>query len=231
MAKRSKRYKKVSSTVQAEKVYDLKNAAELVVQAGSAKFDETVEVALRLGIDAKKTDQGIRGSAPLPHGLGKKVRVLVFAKGEKAQEAERAGADIVGAEELAEKIKNGFFDFDCVIATPDMMGQVGKVGKLLGPRGLMPSPKVGTVTFDLAEAIKGVKAGRAEFRSEKAGIVHAPVGKVSFGAEKIGENVAALVQAVSKLKPSSSKGVFLQSAALSCTMGPGVAFDVAPYRL
>ncbi len=216
--------------VQAEKFYSLDEGCQLVAKTASAKFDETVEVAIRLGVDPKKADQNVRGSIPLPNGLGKTIRVAVFAKGEKAQEAQAAGADIVGAEDLAEKIKGGFFDFDNVVATPDMMAQVGKVGKLLGPRGLMPSPKVGTVTFDVAETVKSLKSGRAEYRVDKAGVVHAAVGKASFGPEKILENAQALFQAINRAKPSSSKGVYLQSASLSLTMGPGVAIDVAPLR-
>jgi large subunit ribosomal protein L1 len=208
----------------------LDEGCQLVAKTASAKFDETVEVAIRLGVDPKKADQNVRGSIPLPNGLGKTIRVAVFAKGEKAQEAQAAGADIVGAEDLAEKIKGGFFDFDNVVATPDMMAQVGKVGKLLGPRGLMPSPKVGTVTFDVAETVKSLKSGRAEYRVDKAGVVHAAVGKASFGPEKILENAQALFQAINRAKPSSSKGVYLQSASLSLTMGPGVAIDVAPLR-
>jgi large subunit ribosomal protein L1 len=228
--KEGKRIRAQREKVQPNKIYALDEGCQTVVSTASAKFDETVEVAIRLGVDPKKADQNVRGSISLPHGLGKNVRVAVFAKGEKAQEALNAGADIVGAEDLAEKIKGGFYEFDSVIATPDMMVQVGKVGKLLGPRGLMPSPKIGTVTFDVGETVRSVKAGRAEFRVDKAGIVHAPVGKASFGASKIQENVSALFQALNRAKPSSSKGVYLQSASISLTMGPGVALDVAPLR-
>jgi large subunit ribosomal protein L1 len=185
---------------------------------------------LTIGVDPRKADQNVRGSVPLPHGLGKSVKVLVFAKGEKAQEAQAAGADFVGAEDLVEKIKGGFMEFDSVIATPDMMVQVGKVGKLLGPRGLMPSPKVGTVTFDVAATVKSIKAGRAEFRVDKSGIVHAPVAKASFGAKKIFDNTMALLAAINKAKPSTSKGVYLQKATISCTMGPGVKVDLSPLR-
>ncbi len=229
--KEGKRIKAQRAKVDAEKLYTIEDGCEVVVSTASAKFDETVEVALRLGVDPKKADQNVRGSISLPHGLGKNVRVLVFAKGEKATEATNAGADFVGGDDLVEKIKGGFFDFDSVIATPDMMVQVGKVGKLLGPRGLMPSPKIGTVTFDVAETVKSVKAGRAEYRVDKAGIVHAAVGKASFGGTKILENVQALVQAVNRAKPSTSKGVYLQSASLSLTMGPGVAVDVSGLRV
>lgn len=228
--KEGKRIRAARAKVQAGKFYSLEEGCAVVASTASAKFDETVEVAVRLGVDPKKADQNVRGSIALPHGLGKNVRVLVFAKGDKAQEAQAAGADFVGGDDLVEKIKGGFFDFDSVIATPDMMAQVGKVGKLLGPRGLMPSPKVGTVTFDVADTVKSVKSGRAEYRVDKAGIVHASVGKASFGAAKIMENAQALFQALNRAKPSSSKGVYLQSVSMSLTMGPGVALDVAPLR-
>ncbi len=216
--------------VQVGKLYALEEACTVVAGTASAKFDETVEISVRLGVDPKKADQNVRGSISLPHGLGKNIRVAVFAKGDKAQEATAAGADFVGGDDLVEKIKGGFFDFDSVIATPDMMAQVGKVGKLLGPRGLMPSPKIGTVTFDVGETVKSVKAGRAEFRVDKAGIVHASVGKASFGGAKIHDNAQALFAALNRAKPSSSKGVYLQNASMSLTMGPGVALDVAPLR-
>jgi large subunit ribosomal protein L1 len=228
--KEGKRIRAQRAKVQADKMYALEEACAVVASTASAKFDETVEVAVRLGVDPKKADQNVRGSIALPHGLGKNIRVAVFAKGEKAQEATAAGADYVGGDDLVEKIKGGFFDFDSVIATPDMMAQVGKVGKLLGPRGLMPSPKIGTVTFDVGETIKSVKAGRAEFRVDKAGVVHAAVGKASFGAAKIHENTQALFAALNRAKPSSSKGVYLQGASMALTMGPGVALDLAPLR-
>lgn len=230
MAKAGKRIRAQRAKVEAGKLYELSKACELVCGTASAKFDETVEIALNLGVDARKAEQNVRGSVALPHGLGKTVRVIAFARGEKIKEAEEAGADIVGGEDLVEKIKGGFADFDSVVAAPDMMAQVGKVGKILGPRGLMPSPKVGTVTFDVGNAIRSIKAGRAEFRVEKAGIVHAPVGKASFGGQKIVENVQAIIAALNKAKPSTSKGVFLQKATLSLTMGPGVAVDLAPVR-
>lgn len=230
MAKIGKKTKAARSKVDAVKTYDLETACQLVSEAAFCKFDETVDIALTLGVDPKKADQNIRGSAALPHGLGKKIRVAVFAKGDKAQEAKEAGADIIGAEDLAEQIKNGQMDFDSLIATPDMMAQVGKVGKILGPRGLMPSPKVGTVTMDVGGVVKSIKAGRAEYRVEKTGIVHAPVGKASFGGKKLSENVTALLQAIIKAKPSTSKGVYLQKATLSSTMGPGVKVDLAPFR-
>ncbi|MCB0354835.1 MAG: 50S ribosomal protein L1 [Bdellovibrionales bacterium] len=231
MAKLGKRLRQVLEKVDSDKLYPLSEACEVLASTASAKFDETVDVAIRLGVDPRKADQNVRGSVALPHGLGKAVRVIVFAKGERAKQAEEAGADAVGAEELVEKVKGGFLDFDSVVATPDMMAQVGKLGKVLGPRGLMPSPKVGTVTTDVKGAVESIKAGRAEFRVEKAGIVHAPVGKASFGAKKIEENILALIQALNKQKPSTSKGFFLRSGVLSLTMGPGVKVDLAPLRL
>jgi large subunit ribosomal protein L1 len=230
MANRGKRYKKVAEKVQPEKQYPIEQACEVVVSTASAKFDETVELALRLGVDPRKAEQNVRGSVALPHGLGKTVKVVVFAKGPKADEAKAAGADEVGAEDLVEKVKGGFLDFDSVVATPDMMVQVGKVGKILGPKGLMPSPKIGTVTFDVGETVRAIKAGRAEYRVEKTGIVHVPVGKASFGKDKIHDNLQALLAAINKAKPQTSKGVFLKSASICTTMGPGVAIDIAPFR-
>ena len=191
----------------------------------ATKFDETVDAAIRLGVNPAHADQMVRGSVVLPNGLGKTVRVLVFAKGEKEKEALEAGADLVGNDEVIEKIKGGWMEFDRVIATPDMMGSVGKIGKILGPRGLMPNPKVGTVTFEVANAVKELKAGKVEFRVEKAGIVHSPVGKVSFGAEKLRENVSALLETIIKLKPASSKGIYIKSISISSTMGVGVRID------
>jgi large subunit ribosomal protein L1 len=230
MAKVGKRIKEQRKKVEALKVYPLDEACGVLVSTKSTKFDETVDIAIRLGIDARKTEQAVRGSVAFPNGLGKTVRVAVFAKGEKAQEAQAAGADLVGAEDLVEKIKAGFMDFDALVATPDMMAQVGKVGKQLGPRGLMPSPKVGTVTFDVAATVKMIKAGRSEFRADKAGILHVPVGKASFGPEKIKENIMALMTVVNKSKPSTSKGVYLRAASMSLTMGPGVRFDLTQFR-
>lgn len=230
MAKRGKRYNAISEQVERGKVYPLEEACRVLIGTKSAKFDETVELAIRLGVDPRKADQNVRGSAELPHGLGKTVRVAVFARGDKAQEALDAGADIVGAEDLAERIKEGFQEFDSVVATPDMMVQVGKIGKILGPRGLMPSPKVGTVTFDVAATVRSIKAGRAEYRVDKAGIIHVPVGKASFGEEKVLDNIGAIIQALNKAKPGTSKGIYLKSASMSLTMGPGVAFDIAPLR-
>jgi large subunit ribosomal protein L1 len=207
------------------RAYGLKEAVGLVKQAAYAKFDESVDLALRLGVDPKRSDQMVRGTSVLPHGTGKKVRVLVFAKGEKEQEARQAGADYVGADDLMEKIKGGWMEFDQAIATPDLMGSVGKLGKVLGPRGLMPNPKTGTVTFDVAKAVAEIRKGRVEYKVEKAGIVHVPVGKVSFKAEQLFENAQAILEAVMKAKPASCKGRYLRSATISSTMGPGVRLD------
>jgi len=225
MLRRGKRIKAAKAKVEPTKRYTLKEAAEMVVSMAGVKFDETVDAAVRLGVNPAHADQMVRGSVVLPNGLGKTVRVLVFAKGDKEKEALEAGADLVGSDEIIEKIKGGWLEFDRVIATPDMMGAVGKIAKILGPRGLMPNPKVGTVTFDIANAVKELKAGKVEFRVEKAGIVHSPVGKVSFGAEKLSENVNALLETIIKLKPASSKGTYIKSIALSSTMGAGVRID------
>ncbi|MEI7590305.1 MAG: 50S ribosomal protein L1 [Deltaproteobacteria bacterium] len=225
MPKQSKGYIKVKETVDTEKKYTMTEAMKLVVESARTKFDETVDIAMRLGVNPQHADQMVRGSVVLPNGLGRTVRVLVFAKGEKEREAQEAGADIVGSDDLIEKIKGGWLEFDSVIATPDLMGAVGKLGKVLGPRGLMPNPKVGTVTFDVGKAVADVKAGKVEFRVEKAGIVHSPVGKVSFGAEKLTENVMALIETVMKLKPASSKGTYVRCVSLSTTMGPGVKVE------
>ncbi|RME58422.1 MAG: 50S ribosomal protein L1 [Candidatus Dadabacteria bacterium] len=226
-AKKGGSKKKASS---AERGVPLSEACRVIPEISTAKFDETVEIALRLGVDPRKPDQNVRGSVVLPHGLGKTLKVAVFAKGEKAQEAKEAGADIVGAEDLIEQVQGGKIDFDVVIATPDMMGQVGKLGKILGPRGLMPSPKMGTVTFDIKEAVRVAKAGRVEFKVDKSANLQAGVGKVSMGPEKIEENIKALIQAVLRAKPSTSKGVYLKTAAISPTMGPSVRLDVAELR-
>jgi large subunit ribosomal protein L1 len=206
--------------------YPIDEAIALVKDSAYAKFDETVDVSIRLGVDPRKADQMVRGAVVLPNGLGKTVRVLVFAKGEKAQEATAAGADFVGSDDLVTKIQGGWFDFDTAIATPDMMGTVGKIGRLLGPRGLMPNPKVGTVTFDLDRAVNEAKSGKIEYRVEKAGIVHAPVGKVSFEQQSLKENIVSLVDALIKAKPSTSKGSYLKKISISSTMGPGVVIDV-----
>jgi len=227
MSKAGKRYKTDSGKVDPEKRVNLDEAFDILEGFGKAKFDETVDIALRLGIDAKQTDQMVRGAVVLPHGIGKKVRVLVFAKGDKAKEAEDAGADIVGAEELAEKIQGGWMDFDKVVATPDMMSVVGRLGKVLGPRGLMPNPKLGTVTMDVSKAVSEQKAGKVQFRIEKAAIIHAPVGKRSFGKQKLKENTLALIDAINKAKPAAAKGTYLKALAISATMTPGIRVDVA----
>jgi len=227
MANTGKKLKEALAKVDRSKSYPLKEAITLVKSASFVKFDETVDLMVRLGVDPRHADQMVRGAVVLPNGLGKDVRVLVFAKGEKEKEARDAGADYVGAEDLVAKIQEGWFEFDTAIATPDMMGVVGKIGKLLGPRGLMPNPKVGTVTFDLARAIKESKSGKVEFRVEKAGIIHAPVGKVSFDGEKLQENILALVDALMKAKPPAAKGTYVKKISLSSTMGPGVRCDAS----
>lgn len=213
-----------------DKRFELEEGVKLLLETAYAKFDEGVDVAIRLGVDPKKPDQMVRGTVVLPNGTGKKVRVLAFAKGQKEKEALDAGADIVGAEELIEKISKGWLEFDKAIATPDIMGQVSKLGKILGPRGLMPNPKVGTVTFDLERAIKEIKAGKVEFKVEKAGVVHVPVGKVSFGLNRLLENIKTLLDVILRAKPPTSKGVYLRSIALSTTMGPGIKIDPSQIR-
>jgi large subunit ribosomal protein L1 len=226
MAKPGKRLKKAYEGIDPNAApIKVDEAVKQVKSRATAKFDETVEVAMNLNIDPRKQDQNVRGTVMLPHGTGKSVRVGVFARGDKAKEAEAAGADVVGAEDLAKRVEEGFMDFDTVVATPDMMGVVGRLGKVLGPRGLMPNPKVGTVTADVAKAIREVKAGKVEFRVEKAGIVHAPVGKASFAQDKLRDNINALLEVILKAKPASSKGVYLKSICLSTTMGPGVKID------
>lgn len=227
MSKSAKKHTAAMSQVDRSKVYELGTALDVVKKAAYAKFDETVEVAVKLGVDPRHADQMVRGAVVLPNGLGKDVRVLVFAKGEKEKEALDAGADYVGAEDLVTKIQEGWFDFDTAIATPDMMGVVGKIGKLLGPRGLMPNPKVGTVTFEVSRAVKESKAGKVEFRVEKAGIVHAPVGKVSFDSDSLKGNVLALVEALVKAKPTAAKGTYIRKISLSSTMGPGINLDIS----
>lgn len=225
MAEKAKVYREAREKVDREKRYTLEEALDVLGEMAPRKFDETVEIALRLGVDPRHADQMVRGSVVLPHGLGKKVRVLVFAKGQKEKEAEEAGADYVGAEDMIDKIQKGWLDFDKAIATPDMMGQVSKLGKILGPRGLMPNPKVGTVTFDVAKAVNELKAGRVEFRVDKAGNLHVPVGKATFGKEKLRENIQTLFEAVIRLKPPASKGTYVKGAAISKTMSPGVKLD------
>jgi len=227
MSKIAKKMNVAAAKVDRNKSYTLQDGVELVKGAAYAKFDETVDVAVRLGVDPRHADQMVRGAVVLPHGLGKEVRVLVFAKGEKEKEARDAGADYVGSDDLVAKIQEGWFDFDTAIATPDMMGVVGKIGKLLGPRGLMPNPKVGTVTFDVGRAVKESKSGKVEFRVEKAGIVHAPVGKASFASDLLKENLLALVDALVKAKPSAAKGTYIKKISVSSTMGPGVRLDIA----
>lgn len=222
-----KNIKNAKEQIDRAKVYGLDEALELLKTNAYAKFDETVDISVRLGVDPRKADQMVRGAVVLPNGLGKTVRVLVFAKGDKAQEAESAGADFVGAEDLTEKIQGGWFDFDTAIASPDMMGVVGKIGRVLGPRGLMPNPKVGTVTMDIGRAVEEAKSGKIEYRVEKAGIVHAPVGKVSFDLVKLRENILALVDVLVKAKPSTAKGTYLKKISISSTMGAGINLDIA----
>jgi len=221
-----KLHKAAKAKIDRTKAYTIEEALTLVKETAHAKFDETVDVCVRLGVDPRKADQMVRGAVVLPNGLGKTVRVLVFAKGEKAQEAQAAGADHVGADDLVAKIQEGWFDFDTAIATPDMMGTVGKIGRLLGPRGLMPNPKVGTVTFEIGRAVQEAKSGKVEYRVEKAGIIHAPVGKVSFDVDKLKGNVVALMDALVKAKPTTSKGTYLKKISVSSTMGAGVLVDV-----
>jgi len=230
MAKGGKKYQEAAKLVDASKLYEPEEAVALVKQTARAKFDETVEVAIRLGVDPKKQDQAVRGVVVLPHGTGKTQRVLVFAKGDKAKEAEAAGADYVGDVDLIHKIQQGWFEFDVCVATPDMMSEVGKLGRILGGKGLMPNPKAGTVTFDVARAVQEIKAGKIEYRLDKAGQIHAPIGKVSFDADKLAENFRALVDAVNRSKPAAAKGVYLKSIAVSSTMGPSVRVNAAALR-
>ena len=227
MSKRGKKYSESRKRIDSEDVGSFNDAVKMTLESSFAKFDETVDLAVRLGVDPRHADQMVRGSVVLPHGTGKDVKVAVFAKGEKEKEATEAGADFVGSDDLIEKIKGGWFGFDKAVATPDMMGSVGKIGKLLGPRGLMPNAKTGTVTFDLNRAIQDLKAGKIDFRVEKAGIVHAPMGKVSFGVDKIVQNMAAFFDTIMRLKPASSKGTYLKGIAISTTMGPGLKIDSA----
>jgi large subunit ribosomal protein L1 len=232
MAKHGKRYRAGLSLVDRNKRYPLDEAIRLAVSTARAKFDETLEIAVRLGVDPRQADQNVRGTVVLPHGTGKSVRVLVFAKGEKEREARDAGADHVGGEDLVKRISTeGWLDFDKAIATPDMMGLVGRIGKILGPRGLMPNPKVGTVTFEVAKAVSELKAGKVEYRVEKAGIVHVPLGKASFGPEKLLENARALLNSLIKAKPPAAKGNYLLSVSVASTMGPGVKIDPLAVRV
>lgn len=226
MAKQGKKFQEAAKLIDRTKQYDVAEAIELVKKAAPAKFDETVEVAVKLGVDVRKADQQLRGAVVLPHGTGKTQRVLVFAKGEKAKEAEAAGADYVGDEDLINKIQQGWFEFDVVVATPDMMGQVGKLGRVLGPKGLMPNPKTGTVTFDLERAVKEIKAGKIEYRTDKAGNIHAPIGKVSFDNEKLADNLATVIDTLQKAKPAAAKGTYMKNITVSSTMGPGVKVNL-----
>ncbi len=226
MAKLGKREKANNAKVEAQKLYSINDALALVKECANAKFDESVDVAVQLGIDPRKSDQAVRGAVVMPAGTGKTVRVAVFAQGAQAEAAKAAGADIVGLEDLVQHVKSGALDFDVVIAEPSAMRFVGQLGQILGPRGLMPNPKVGTVTPNVAQAVKNAKAGQVRFRADKAGIIHAPVGRASFEVDKLLENVKALIEALNKVKPASSKGVYLRKAAVSSTMGPGVKIDI-----
>ncbi|NMM55367.1 50S ribosomal protein L1 [Paenibacillus aquistagni] len=230
MAKRGKKYIEAAKLIDKDAVYEPAEAIELVKKAAVAKFDETVEVAVRLGVDPRKQDQAVRGVVVLPHGTGKTKRVLVFAKGDKAKEAEAAGADYVGDQDLINKIQQGWFEFDVCVATPDMMSEVGKLGRILGGKGLMPNPKAGTVTFDVTKAVQEIKAGKIEYRLDKAGQIHAPIGKVSFDADKLNENLKSLVDALNRAKPASAKGVYLKNISVSSTMGPAARVNTTSYR-
>ncbi|MBG0778180.1 MAG: 50S ribosomal protein L1 [Desulfovibrionaceae bacterium] len=230
MPHKGKKYRKVAEGIDRSTRYGVEEGVAAALGASFAKFDETVDVALNLGVDPKYSDQMVRGAVSLPHGLGKVVRVAAFCQGDKEAEAKAAGADFVGADELIAKVKEGWLDFDKAVATPDLMGKVGQIGRVLGPRGLMPNAKTGTVTFDIAHAVKELKAGRVEFKVDKAGVLHAPLGKVSFGPQKIMENLRSLVEMVNKLKPSGAKGTYLQAMSVSTTMGPGVKIDTASIR-
>lgn len=224
--RRGKNYRQMATKIDRTKQYDVLEGVELLKEAHYAKFDETVDLAVNLGVNPRHADQMVRGAVVMPHGIGKTVRVLVFAKGAKEQEAKDAGADYVGGEDLVKKIKDeNWLEFDQAIATPDMMGLVGRIGKILGPRGLMPNPKVGTVTFDVTRAIQEMKAGRVEFRVDKAGIVHVPVGKISFEAPKLRDNIVTMVETLNRLKPATAKGVYMKNVTLSSTMGPGIHLD------
>lgn len=225
-----KKYEAAKAKIDSEKTYELTEGFNLVPETKCAKFDETVEVSGRLGVDPKHPEQMVRGTVVLPHGTGKTVRVLVFAKGEKEAEAKDAGADFVGAEDMLEKVSKGWLDFDAIVATPDMMGAVGKLGKVLGPRGLMPNPKLGTVTFDVKKAVSDLKAGKVEFRVDKQGNIHVPVGKASFGGQKLRENFMSLMDAIIKAKPASSKGTYVRSLFVSTTMGPSIRLDAMEIR-
>jgi len=225
-----KKYNAAIAKIDISKAYSLEDAVKLIPETATAKFDETVDLTVRLGVDTKQSDQMVRGAVVLPNGTGKKIRVLVFAKGEKEKEAKDAGADFIGGEDLIEKVSKGWLDFDTIIATPDIMAAVGKLGKILGPKGLMPNPKLGTVTFDVARAVKDAKAGKVEFKVDKGGNIHVHAGKVSFGAQKLKENLTAMLESIIKAKPSASKGVYLRNITISATMGPGIKIDAAGVR-
>jgi large subunit ribosomal protein L1 len=230
MAKKSKKYEETLKLVDPSTAYNIEEAVSLVKETATANFDETIEAAFRLSVDPKKADQQIRGAMVLPHGTGKTQRVLVFAKGEKAKEAEAAGADYVGETEYIEKINEGWFDFDVIVATPDMMAQVGKLGRVLGPKGLMPNPKTGTVTFEVEKAVQEIKAGKVEYRIDKVANVHVPIGKASFDADKLADNLRALIEQIVKVKPQSAKGDYMKNVSLASTMGPGIKVDVSAYK-
>ncbi|MEE8077058.1 MAG: 50S ribosomal protein L1 [Candidatus Binatia bacterium] len=225
MKGRGKSYRAALAKVNRDHKYTLLEGVGILKETAHAKFDETVELAVRLGVDPRQADQNVRGTVVLPHGLGKEVRVLAFAKGEKEKEAQEAGADIVGGDDLVKKIREGWLEFDKAVATPDMMGAVGKIGKILGPRGLMPNPKVGTVTFEIGKAVREIKAGKLEFRVDKAGIVHLPIGKVSFEQDRLLENTSTVLSALMRVKPPSAKGNYIRGVAISATMGPGIKLD------
>ncbi len=230
MAKRGKKYVEAAKLIDREASYEPAQAIELVKKTATAKFDESIEVAVRLGVDPRKQDQAVRGVVVLPHGTGKSQKVLVFAKGEKVKEAEAAGADYVGDADMINKIQQGWFDFDVCVATPDMMAEVGKLGRILGGKGLMPNPKAGTVTFDVAKAVQEIKAGKIEYRLDKAGQIHAPIGKASFDADKLVDNLKALIEALNRAKPAAAKGVYLKNISVSSTMGPGARVDTGDFR-